>query len=182
MDIAKRAAEVRLQVALLDHEAEGVSRPDVTALVESYAAEVASSGRVPQVLRDELTRWIARFSLTEDPPAEPSGSIFGDSPHIHVMRALWRRQDALRAAAKKEPRRRQELLDHLDAEYEAVQAANRMVNPTQTVDSDDDDGCPDDLDSDLDEEMSDPVPPELNIGRRGGPTVSGGLPGLGRRR
>lgn len=128
-----------------------------------------------------------RFSSPIQHQDWPGQGIF-ETQSAPAFRALFRRVDELRALAKKDPAHRREIEEQITAEEAAVFGASRRLDElTRGVDEDaenDQDG--DDWDEedgdDTDAESAhEPVPDELNIGRRG-PTVSGGLPTLGRRR
>ncbi|MFJ6378345.1 hypothetical protein ACIQH9_21815 [Pseudarthrobacter oxydans] len=178
----EEAAELRYLVACLDLQVPGVTQQDVAKTLAEYAVRAMASRNLTGVQRQELTQWMERFSSSVHHQDAPGQGIF-ESPTTSTYRALFRREDALRAMAKKDPAHRREVEEHISAEQAAVhRASDRLRELTR--------GDAADTENDLDEEDEEdtevesgqePVPDELHIGRRG-PTVSGGLPTLGRRR
>lgn len=185
--LAKEAAEVRFLVACFDMRVPGVSEQVVTKALGQYAAHAMSASDITGVLRRELTRWMERFSSPRRHEDRQDQTAF-ESQSAPAFRAMFRRVDELRARAKKDPAHRREIEDHISAEEAAVYGASRrldeltrVVHENPVADQDDEDWEEEDWDETDIESAHEPVPDELHIGRRG-PTVSGGLPTLGRRR
>ncbi|TQS94360.1 hypothetical protein EU811_00805 [Arthrobacter sp. TS-15] len=183
----EEAAELRYLMACLDLQVPGVTQQDVAKTLAEYAVRAMASRNLTGVQRQELTQWMERFSSSAHHKDAPGQGIF-ESPTTSTYRALFRREDALRAMAKKDPAHRREIEEHISAEQAAVHRASDRLRELTRGDAADTENDLDDEDWDEEDEEDtevdsgqEPVPDELHIGRRG-PTVSGGLPHLGRRR
>lgn len=185
---AQEAADLRFLVACFDMRVPGVTEQVVTKALGQYAAHAITFSDTTGVLRRELTQWMERFgSPGQNKNLQNQPQPF-ESQSAPAYRALFRRVDELRARAKKDPAHRRELEEHIEAEEVAVRAASsrldeltRVEPESPAVDQDEEDWEEEDWDETDIESAPEPVPNELHIGRRG-PTVSGGLPTLGRRR
>ncbi|WP_369745677.1 hypothetical protein [Paenarthrobacter sp. AMU7] len=104
-----------------------MSLDDVLNALGKYAAHAMKATGTTGVLRRELANWMQRFCTGNTHPELPDETNILNTASARTHRSLFRRLDELRDQAKKDPKRRREIEQHIKAEQSAVrEAANRL--------------------------------------------------------